>query len=849
MWRHTRRQMRNSITRLVAAGLAVVLGTAFIAATILSTEVIEATAREIAMAELEGADIIIDVGGPESGASSDITAAISKVPGVTDVHEVHSLPVLFGSGDQERYAELRNIPPNQELSAGTLPTGDGVVISEQLAERIGLQLGDSLTLRNSAGEPKADRTVEIVGTIDAPLRSSSEVIFGSKEMVVDQQRRTDWGWSISQFLIYTDGDPDAVVGQVWAAIPAAVADDFVVRTAEEYTDQFVRDAVGNANSLMWFGLGFAALAIIVAGLVIANTFEVLVAQRTRNLAMLRCVGASKGQVRGTVLLEALILGLLASLLGALAGLGLGQLVGWFLESRNLGLAVPRIADITPWTLIIPVLVGVAVTLVAASGPARAATRVSPIAALRPTVVEPVRSSSKARLVVSLLLIVGGGVLLVSAVAVSLLSDPDDFQASTVLGVMLFTGMLGGLLSLIGVLVGAVYVVPPVTTALGRLLELMVGRNTKATVRLATANAVRNPRRTATTTSALVIGVTLVGLMATGAASARATMGEMLGQQFPADVVAENLNGAEVPEQVQREIAAVPGVDGIVPVSTSQASLADPGADNYYGSVNALDVKKAQGVVFGADRIADLRPGEVAVPETVARDQTWGDGDALQLVDDDGRSTPVTVRVVSRVPAIVVLPETLAKVTEPRMTGLLIAVNDKADLDETVDQITEVANQADPEGGYAVSSPAQARKSFEQVIDALLAVVLGLLAVSVVIALVGIANTLSLSVIERRREHAVLRAVGVTKGQLRGTLAVEGVLLALTGAVVGIVLGLIYGWAGAAVLLGFTGAFTPGVAPLITLGAVVIGVLAGLIASVAPANSAIRVPPVVALAAE
>ncbi|NLT31388.1 MAG: FtsX-like permease family protein [Propionibacterium sp.] len=838
--------MRNSITRLVAAGLAIAIGTAFIAATILSTEVVEATARNVAAADLEGADIVVE----SAGTMLDDRAAeqIAAVPGVDRVHTAHTLPVLLDADGQRRYVEMRNVGPGLELAAGTEPNGAAVVLSTQLADRLGLRLGDTVTLSSPSGDGTAERRVQISGLADMPLRTTLDVIHVPDDLLIAQQRAMEWPTSVGRLLVYTDRAPETLIEPIEQAVPHSDG-GILVRTTEEITDQNVRDMVGAANTLMWFGLGFAALAIIVAGLVIANTFEVLVAQRTRTLAMLRCVGASKGQVRSTVLLEAFVLGLVASLVGALLGLGFGQLAVWFLEGRNLGVTVPRIADITPWTLIVPVLVGLAVTLVAAGGPARAATRVSPIAALRPTVVEPVRRSSRARLVVAALLIVGGAGLLIFAVAMSLFFVPDQYEASTMVGVLLAAGILGGLISLIGVMIGAVFVVPPVTRGLGRLLELVVGRRARATVRLATANAVRNPRRTATTTSALVIGVTLVVLMATGAASARASMNELLGQQFPADVVVTGWDGAEIADSTAAEVAEVPGVAAVLPVSNQQAGLTD-GSGVEYGGVLAFDITRAEGVVHGAERFADLAPGQVVVPDYQARNWAWTDGDVVYLTDPaSGRSTEVTVRVERGAAMIAVLPETLAEVVDPVMTGLLVAVDDGADLDRTVDGISQVVSRIDSEAGYSVSSPAQARQSYEQVIDALLAVVIGLLAVSVVIALVGIANTLSLSVIERRREHAVLRAVGVTKGQLRGALAVEGVLLALTGAVVGIVLGLLYGWSGAAVLLGFTGAFTPGVAPLIMAGSVVIGVVAGLIASVAPANSAIRVPPVVALAAE
>jgi putative ABC transport system permease protein len=589
-------------------------------------------------------------------------------------------------------------------------------------------------------------------------------------------------------------------------------------------------------------LSFAAVALLVAGLVIANTFQVLVAQRTRTLALLRCVGAVRGQVRRSVLLEAALLGTTASAAGLLVGTGLVQVALWVMQSADLPFPVPSAVHLTLAAVLAPLLVGTAVTVLAALSPARAATRVSPIAALRPAdAPEGLHRAGRARLVIGLLLGVGGLALLAGGVWFAM-------EKEALLGVGV--AILGGAASFVGLLVTAVLWMPRIVAGIGAL----VGRFGMP-ARLAAANTGRNPARTAATSTALLIGVTLVAMMSTGAVTARATLDGELDTRFPVDLEVSTgtdfaADGSAIssplPAGTIDRLADIDGVVAVAPVSIAQVML---GGDlDTEVPVDAVQPSDIAGLMRDADISGAIADGSIVVGKEMADSLGITDGDQIPvtLVGADDSPTVTLTAAVSRLSGWtpVVTLSTLADLGTAGTTATAwVRVADVNDSGAVVEDVQD----ATADRGLQIMGAAVERSTYQRAIDTVLAVVIGLLAVAVVIALVGVTNTLSLSVIERRRESATLRALGLTRRRLRASMAVEGVLIAGTGAVVGVLLGMVYGWAGSAAVLGQLGTVELRV-PWADLGLVLlVAMVAGVLASVLPGRSAARTPPVAALA--
>lgn len=899
MIRLTAAQMRHSLGRLTAAGVATALGAAFIAATLLGGALIRDTAYEAMTARLGDADVVAD--SPQRPLTEADLAKLTELPEVAAVHGdsrqvVHIASAADdgagggggggrgggGDGDGGPGAAAQDIgvlmplPADPSLTVhevveGSLPTAeDEVAITAASAARLDVGVGDRVWVQWELWDPETDttRSREAVLTVSGLLADPSALAGGEPAALVTAPayRELLAGVPIEVSSVLVAGaagtDPQQVAAAVQAADPG-----LVVRTAEEEAEAQTEMLVGESQVLTYLVLAFAALAMFVAGIVITNTFQVLVAHRARTLALLRCVGATRSQIRRSVLLEASVLGLVSGAVGLLVGLGVGQAALWGLAAADLPLEVPTALTVTPAVVLVPLVTAVAVTLAAALTPARVATRVAPLAALRPPEApSTARGGGRVRLWTAVLLGLGGLLLLGGAVTGALVAEEPQ-----AVGLLLAAGVLGGMLSFTAVMVGAVFVLPGAVRLLGRLVCAVTPREQRRTVTLTTDNATRNPRRTAATASALLIGVTLVVLMATGAETARSTLDAELARQFPVDLQVETFGSADGgrPSLTDTQVAAVagaPGVQQVTTVPSAQAMITIEGDartewTEWYATLRAVDPIETGAVLRDASLLDELEDGVVIVDAEAAQGSVE-EGDRVRVVpldaQDEGgaaadaEGTVVTLAVRDGVGLdALTTPATLREVAGDDHGSVLWARLADGEGGAAVDAVRDALSEVSGAGEVPVVSGAAAiREDFSDVIDTLLAVVLGLLGVAVVIALIGVANTLSLSVIERRRENAVLRATGLTAGQLRGMLATEGMLLAGVGTLIGTVLGLLYGWAGSAVLLGGVGTDLALAVPWDYLAAVLaVALAAGLLASVLPARSAVRTPPVAALAVE
>ena len=811
-------QVRANAGRLIASMTAIVIAVAFVVATLVLNQTSKSTVLDAVGAQYTGSDWVVAT---DDGSSlADAVDAVAAVPGVTAVAPQWdtSLQAVLPGTTGARYVDVSPVADAeqlrwQQLAAGGFPTRPGEIALSQQED--GVSVGDvvPITTYDADGtEITADLTV--TGLVDV----SGSITGGlfAQGFVTPQQAQA-WGAYASELLVAGDPDP--------ADLQAAVDRDGVtVRTGEEAANAEAAAITGGSDALAVVLLVFATVALLVAGLVIANTFAVLLAQRTRELALLRCVGATARQIRRSVLGEAAVTGLAASVLGVLAGIGLAAGVSALAGAADSpiplsGLSVPLVA------VVAGLAVGLVTTLVAALAPARAATRVAPLAALRPVDAAPLRSRPGVlRLVAGLLLLVPGVALLLYGA-----------QVGEVL-----VALPGGVLSFLGALLLAQRAVPPVVAAAGRLL----GRVGGVPGRLAAGNATRNPRRTAATATALVIGVTLTTAMVVGAASARATASAGLDAAYPTDVLVQDTT-AGLPGSLLGQLEALPGVQAGVAVTTGQ--LTGPDGTEY--EVEGFDVPATTPVLRSATDQPLPGLGQVVLPPYLAEQYGVAAGDPATFTAD-GRSLTFTTVLGSD---DVYSPrltgtELSALLPDPAVGQVWLRLADGADTAAVVADITEAAGAAVPTA--FVTGIASERAAIDDVLDTLLLVVTGLLGVAVLIALIGVGNTLALSVVERRQESGLLRALGLTRGQLRGLLAWEAVLVAGVAAVLGVLLGGGYGLAGAASVLGSLSAEGTVISvPWLQVGAiVVVATVAGLLASVLPSRRAARTPPVAAIAA-
>ncbi|GAA4696792.1 putative ABC transport system permease protein [Promicromonospora umidemergens] len=860
--RLTLAQMRRSVGRLTAAGVAILISTAFVTVTLLAGSVIQGTTHDMIAAQYAQADAVVSIPG-DDGESTFADADIEAVAAVDGVEAVQPLTAWYGdlrNGGKGGYQLFTPVPEDPrlsplELTDGTWPAADEVALTPELAERLEVGLGDEVSVKRTIypegwttsqaedreaelGEPEEiTESLTVTGLADDPY--GAYTTFGGAAAVPAAALQT---WSaaedsqeqVTELLVALD-EPlsgTTVPAALDQAVQAATSgvEGVSVQTTEAVAAAKAAEKTGGQDLVfLVFVMTFAAIALLIAAMVITNTFQVIIAQRTRALALLRCIGAGTGQLYRSVLLEAAILGAVASAVGILTGALLAQAALLVAPSFDLGVPIPATIALTWQSIVLPLVVGTVVTVLAALAPARSATRVAPLAALRPSDAPTLRArSGRTRLVVSLLALVGGFALLGLGVFLGM-NDTPQFGLLAAVG--------GGAVAFFGVVLSAVLWLPRVAAGLGAL----VGRTGPAS-RLAVANTLRNPRRTAATSTALLIGVTLVTMMSTGAASARMSADNLLDETYPYDVSVSS-SSPEYVEDLRDALAGTDGVGATVLVTNGSVTL-DGAKDT---SVVGTDPQDLAAVVNVPEEAKRLTEGSILLTQETADTMSVGAGDEVALSGGNG-SVDLDVVITGAGPLNRVVTTTdLDRVTDEETWTDIWAKISGADVTAVLGDVQDAVAQVD--GEAFVMGPAAEAAQFGQVVDVILGIVVGLLAVAVVIALIGVTNTLSLSVIERTRESATLRAIGLSKKQLRGMLAVEGVLIAGVGAILGIVLGLIFGWAGAATALSLMGDVRYAVPWTDIAVVVVIALVAGLLASVLPARAAARTSPVAALGVE
>ena len=856
MRRATLASIRAHIPRLVAVSLAIVLAVAFMSATLILNSSMKATLRESIGQQYSKADLVLVADKTYGGTisiSADTQKKIAAVDGVDSLYVPLSSNISLVRAEGTVNVPVESLAPEHfrtiTLASGTFPTSATEALLDQaIATQFGFAVGDSVSTRYDTYTDNGDvttvtTTVTIVG-ITNPSKNPAAYSSGGLTVPSEFFTKVDPTGSatspgVAQVALAAGADRSAVV----ASIDTTLADGHAI-TPDDYVSLTLSEFTGGADMLTVVLLVFVGIALLVCGLVIANTFAVLVSQRTRELALLRCLGADAKQVRRSVIFEAFVVATVASVVGVVVAIGLmSGLLAVF--GPSLGASADlAVLSVDANAVIWPIVAGVLVTVIAAGGPARQATRVAPLQAMRPVdALEGGVRAGKGRFVAGLVLTVLGGVLLVLSSVGPAILWPTGAAGIAILG--FFGAFVGSAVSVVGVVMLALFYVPAILRGIARL----VGRLFGVAGRLATLNSVRNPRRTAATATALIIGVGLVATILTAGQVARASLISQLGERAPIDLTVVpdySQNGSPVPTATQADVARVLAIDGVEAAAVSSIAYAEVSEKGASGtqSVQLLGISPTDYVRVARAGDADALTDGVGLTSNVFAGSTL----TVTAYNADG-SNAKTITVAAKQGgesgALVLTTSDFASLGTSGTTG---AISIKLRDGLSPAEITTIGNAVQelfPQGN--VWGGALERAVYEQIIDTLLLIVTGLLAVAVIIALIGVSNTLSLSVIERTRENAMLRALGLTRGQLRGMLAIEAILMAGIAALIGTALGILYGSLGALALFNAVGGVVISIPWLSLLAVVGVAVLAGLVASVGPARRAARLSPIEGLA--
>ncbi|HIY23507.1 MAG TPA: FtsX-like permease family protein [Candidatus Brachybacterium merdigallinarum] len=822
------------LRRHVAAIITIALSCAFVAVMVVAGNLMQAALSSQASQQYEGADLAIDRPLTDEDWTSESPLDPPQVDGTDQVWPLANNFVELEGAGTSTFLSVVMLPPGQagadSLREGAAPAAeDEIVLDAAAAETLEIGVGDTITMPERMSPTGQGAELTVVG-IAEPAEGS---VFGGTPRVLVAPDHAETllgpaGGTLTETWLATvpEGtDPGEIAAQ-------STSDEMTVRTAEEAVQQATDDVMQGFGFLgMLLGV-FVAIALFTSAVVISNTFAVTIAQRTRSLALLRTVGATRSQVRSVVLREALLVGVLGALLGMIgghllvqAGLSLAAAVGW-LEGQ-------MIAPASALSVLLPLVAGVAITLGAMLSPMRAATRVAPLQALRPQ--SPVRRRGLGiQGILGIVAIVAGVAALGGGSALALIGP-------AALGILL--AIAGGILSFAGILLVLVSVTRPLAAAAGAVAALLGG----LPARIAAANVARNPRRSASTVAALLIGTTLMTMMAVGARTAEATLTSELDSRRPIDLV---VSAEEMPEDAADRIAAIEGMDTVASAERGDIDVGAADAMTLYGA----SPETVREVSHRAEMADELVHGVVLLGEDRAAEFGLSDGQVLELTGADGGRQELRVRVDSNLQMSLVTPETLQQLVGEESSPVVLG--DFADpgtperagvsVFSLIDEVHEVTAG---EGYTDVRSQVGGaeRESYAQILQVLLGITVALLAVAVLVALVGVANTLSLGVVERTGENALLRALGTTRSQMRAMLAWEGVLLALVGAVLGIAIGTVYGVLGINALLGSQFPITLTIPWGQVALVLVLAVLAGALASVLPGRAASRTAPAAALA--
>ncbi|GGM05008.1 ABC transporter [Streptomyces fumigatiscleroticus] len=842
MFRTALRNVLAHKARLLMTVLAVMLGVAFVSGTLVFTNTLSDALQNSSAKGFDHVDVAVTAesredSGDTVGKTPELTQALleksGEVPGAASaVGVVNGFTAiagkdgkLIGDGFQSQGGNYWGTDdPRYPLTAGHAPKGrDEILIDSRTAERTGYKVGD--TVRLSVDGPVLTPTVAGVFTTD-----DGNVAAGGSLALFDTATAQQL---FGKAGTYDEIDVTAKAGVTQAALKAeldrALPGDVVETTTGEQLADDQAEMIASSMSGMKQGLlVFAGIALFVGTFIIANTFTMLVAQRTKELALLRAVGASRRQVTRSVLIEAFVVGAVAAVTGLVAGIGIGAglraLVG------SLGATVPDgPLVVTPGTVAAALAVGILVTMLAAWLPGRRAARIPPVAAMNSLHAKATTRSLVLRNTLGALFTAAGVAVILAATTM----DGSDGQAPMGLGAVLL---------IIGVFVLTPLLSRPLIAAAAPVLRAF-----GVAGRLARQNSVRNPRRTAATASALMIGLTLITGMTVMAGSLQKSIDKMASSALSADYVVSMANGNSLSTDVEKKLRHTEGVTAVSPLRNAPSRI--DGDTEYLTGVDGAAIGELTHLTVddGSFRVGGTR---VVVDDDTANSHGWRAGSAFTVHYEDGTAQRLTVAGVYQgnelIRGIMLDTATLTP-HQPDPADMQVMVKTSGGASGAAKDRLEKALGSNP--GIKVQDKQDISNGIAQMFTLMLNMLYGLLAMAVVVAVLGVINTLAMSVFERSQEIGMLRAIGLDRRGIKRMVRLESLVISLFGGVLGIGLGVFFGWA-AGQLLGTRMATYELVLPwgrmaVFLLLAAAVGVLAALW----PARRAARLNMLQAIKAE
>ncbi|MGH8992786.1 MAG: ABC transporter permease [Acidimicrobiia bacterium] len=847
MFRLTVKTLWSHKRRLIGTFAAVAMGVAFLSGTLVLSDTLRASFDDLFSRATAGVDAVVrssdslnsEFGTQRPLLDDSLGDTLGGVDGVAEVApNIEGYGAIIGEdgepiGGQGPPQLAGNWIDDTELNPYQLVEGkaprrfDEVVINRTAANDAGLEVGDEATIQTP--DPVK---VKVVGLASfGPEDSAGGVTFVAFTTDAAQRLVLKREGQVTSFLLRAEEgvSQDDLVAGVRAVLPDGVESITGAELTAESIDELGRDFL---NFFSGFLTSFAVVALLVATFSIYNTFSILVAQRTRESALLRALGASRRQVLSSIVGEAAVVGVVSSVAGLIGGVIVALALKGLFDALGFGLPAGGLV-FEPGAVVASLLVGLVVTLVAGVMPAVKASRVPPLAALRDVALERTRASV-ARAVAGLVLIAAGALI----VLVSVLGGGEDVLARA---------GAGAAATIIGVVVFGPVIARPAAGAIGWPLPRLRG----ITGLLARENAMRNPRRTAGTASALMVGVGVVTLFTVVGASIKQSIDDSVARSFGGDLVITTGGfgpAAGFSPKMAGEVARLSEVEaatgfggGVVRLdgATETVGVADPDS-----LTRVLDLDETEG------RVADLAGNEIAISTDKAEDEGWEVGTEIPVAFVDGATQTVRVGAVydsSDVAGPLIFTRA---VFDPHAVQSLdqvvfVLLTDGVALEDGKAAVEEVT---DGFGSPNVQDKQEFLDTVAGGVNQMLALVYVMLTLAIMIALMGIANTLSLSVHERTRELGLLRAVGETRGQLRSMVRWESVVIALFGTVGGVGLGIFLGWA--LVLAASSEGIAsfsapPGQMVTVLIAGAIVGVFAGL----RPAARAAKLNVLAAIASE
>jgi putative ABC transport system permease protein len=845
MLRFTLRSLISHRRRASLTGLAVVIGVSMITGTLVFTDTINAAFHDLFRSSSQGAQVVVSsrqniasaISAPANLPASLITR-FDQLPGVGaaegqiddtativgnngKVIKTTGLPTLALSYMPAPFTGLRFI-------TGVPPRGPGeVAIDATTAAREHFHVGQSISVvTNQPARPF--RISGIVKLGDTSLGGATATVFDlhTAQSLFGKQGRVD--------TIYVAAAHGYTAPALLSFIRPLLGPQFVARTAQAAADTNANRISDQLTLLTGGLLAFGLIAVLVGAFVIFNTFSITVAQRVREFSVLRALGAMRRQVLSSVLTEAALVGAIGSVLGIGGGVLAALLIHLVFDGAGLNLPSTALV-IRARTVLIGVGVGVLVTLVAGVLPAVRATRAAPLETLRESTAERFGNAERwTRLILAVLLTAGGLIVV--------------FTGSGTTGARLQRSVLGA----VPVIVAVLLVSPLLVRALAGIVSWPAERGGRVVAKLARQNAGRNPSRTALTAASLIIGLALVLFVTIYASGLRDSTRQIIHQSFIGDLTIQSQDGqSPIPAAASQATAGIENLQAVSSLKSAPARLGTAGDITAEGidPTTIGQVYRFDWIDGSNTTLANLGPGQALVEQNTARAAHLHVGDHATLLTETGVRVPLQVTGIYSDRALlqgITLSQTQFNQVfdQPRLQDVFVKLGPGVNL-ASAEQTVAQALSSFP--GVVVRSEHQLAAQVSSRVNSILILFYALLVLSIVMSLLGIVTTLNLSVYERTRELGMLRAMGMTAGQARVMIRNEGLITAVIGSLIGVVLGVFLAWVVTRSLSNEGIVFSP---PwLQVVGVFAVGLLAGILASVPPARRAARLDVLAAIGHE